>query len=61
MVTDTEHGLSEILDRITDGFIALDKNWHYTYMNKRAGEILNRDPQQMIGKHIWTEFPEGIG
>ncbi|HLG33667.1 MAG TPA: PAS domain S-box protein [Bacteroidia bacterium] len=61
MVTDTEHGLSEILDRITDGFIALDKNWCYTYMNKRAGEILNRDPQQMIGKHIWTEFPEGIG
>ena len=30
-------------------------------MNKRAGEIFNRDPQKMIGKHIWTEFPEGIG
>src|SRR5436305_14364285 len=51
----------DILDRISDAFVALDKNWRYTYMNKRAGEIFNRDPQKMIGKHIWTEFPEGIG
>src|SRR5436309_1531562 len=40
----------DILDRISDAFVALDKNWRYTYMNKRAGEIFNRDPQKMIGK-----------
>jgi PAS domain S-box-containing protein len=51
----------DIFDRISDAFVALDKNWCYTYMNKRAGEIFNRDPKKMIGKHIWTEFPEGIG
>src|SRR6476620_1838836 len=50
----------DIFDRISDAFVALDKNWCYTYMNKRAGEIFNRDPQKMIGKQIWTEFPEGI-
>ncbi len=53
--------LKSILERITDAFVALDKNWCYTYMNKKAGEIFNRQPEQMIGKHIWTEFPEGIG
>ena len=52
---------TEILERISDAFVALDKNWCYTYMNKKAGEIFNRNPQDMIGKHIWTEFPEGIG
>jgi PAS domain S-box-containing protein len=52
--------LSEILDRITDAFVALDNNWCYTYMNKKAGEIFNRDPKSMVGKYIWTEFPEGI-
>lgn len=49
------------LERVSDAFVALDKNWVYTYMNKKAGEIFNRDPEKMVGKHIWTEFPEGIG
>jgi PAS domain S-box-containing protein len=51
----------EILERISDAFVALDSKWCYTYMNKKAGEIFNRDPHAMIGRHIWTEFPEGIG
>ena len=49
-----------IFERITDAFMALDKNWCFTYMNKKAGEIFNCIPEQMIGKHIWTEFAEGI-
>ncbi|MES1215741.1 MAG: PAS domain S-box protein, partial [Bacteroidota bacterium] len=49
-----------IIDRISDAVVALDSNWCYTYMNKKAGEIFNRDPATMIGKHIWTEFPEDI-
>ncbi|HLF47362.1 MAG TPA: PAS domain S-box protein [Chitinophagaceae bacterium] len=52
--------LTDVFERITDAFVALDKNWCYTYMNKKAGEIFNRDPEKMIGRHIWTEFPEGI-
>jgi PAS domain S-box-containing protein len=53
--------LTTIFERITNAFVALDSKECYTYMNKRAGELLNRDPATMIGKHIWTEFPEGIG
>ena len=51
---------NSILERITEAFVSLDKNWCYTYMNKKAGEIFNRDPEKMVGKHIWTEFPEGL-
>lgn len=50
----------EIFDRITESIVALDENWCYTYVNKQAGEIFQRKPQELIGKHIWTEFPEGI-
>jgi PAS domain S-box-containing protein len=50
-----------VFERITDAFVALDANWCYTYMNQKAGEIFNRNPAEMIGKHIWTEFPEGVG
>lgn len=53
--------LVNTLENMTDGFVSLDKEWNYTYMNKRAGEIFGRKPQEMIGKHIWTEFPEGVG
>lgn len=43
--------------RITDAYIALDADWRYTHVNRRAGELLARDPGSLIGKHIWTEFP----
>ncbi|GAA4087330.1 PAS domain S-box protein [Mucilaginibacter panaciglaebae] len=52
--------IENILNSIADGFIALDKNFCYTYANKRIGEIMRRDPKQLIGKYIWTEFPDVI-
>jgi PAS domain S-box-containing protein len=53
--------LHDILERITDGFIALDKNFCYTYANKKIGEMLNRDPAGMIGKNVWEEYPDIVG
>jgi PAS domain S-box-containing protein len=51
--------LAVIFDRITDGFVALDKDWRFTYINKKAGELVGRRPEDLIGKHLWTEFAEG--
>ncbi len=47
--------------RITDAFIALDKNWRYTYLNKSAGELIQRDPASLIGKNVWEVFPDLVG
>jgi PAS fold. len=52
--------LETTLNNISDGFVSLDKNWCYTYVNVKAGEFLGRNPESLIGKHIWTEFPEGV-
>jgi PAS domain S-box-containing protein len=52
--------LVSIFDRISDGFVALDKNWKYTYMNIKAGEITRRDPKKVIGKKVLEVFPELI-
>ena len=49
--------LSDIFERITDGFIALDKNWRYTYVNKRVCQLMGIKQEDMIGKTIWNEFP----
>ncbi|TAL48642.1 MAG: PAS domain S-box protein [Chitinophagaceae bacterium] len=53
--------LNGIFERITDGFIALDKNFCYTYVNKKNGELVHRDPESLIGKNVWKEFPDAIG
>jgi PAS domain S-box-containing protein len=50
--------MTSILNRISNGFIALDDNSCYTYVNKVAGEILQRNPESLIGKNMWEVFPE---
>ena len=47
----------EAFDRLSDGCIALDREWRYTYVNAAAGDILGREPVELVGKHVWTEFP----
>ena len=51
--------LTRVLEATSDGFVALDADWRYTYVNAHAGRMFGRDPESLVGKHIWTEFPEG--
>lgn len=53
--------LNDIVERITDGFIALDKNFCYTYANKKIGAMTHKDPAELIGKNVWEVFPEAVG
>jgi signal transduction histidine kinase/CheY-like chemotaxis protein len=54
--------LNNIIERVNDGIVALDNEWRYTYVNERAAHILQKNnSQDLIGKHIWTEYPEGVG
>ena len=53
--------LTGIFERLTDAFVAFDKNWRYTYANKKAGELLRRPPETLIGKNVWEEFPDAVG
>jgi len=49
--------ITGIFERISDGFIALDRNFNYTYANKRIGELLHMDPASLIGKNLLDIFP----
>ncbi len=57
---ESKEEMFNILERVSDSFVALDKNWHYTYVNKNGAEHFGKTPEEMIGNHIWTMFPEGI-
>ncbi len=52
--------ISEVFQRVSDAIIAVDRNWNYTYINSKAEELLGKDPGYLIGRHIWTEFPEMV-
>jgi PAS domain S-box-containing protein len=52
---------ADLLARVTDGFVALDPDWNYTYVNDRAAELLGRRPEDLLGKNYHVEFPEAVG
>ena len=51
----------DILDRISDGFIALDKEWRYVYVNPKASELIGRQPAELLGKNMWELYPGSVG
>ena len=63
----SDRRIQAILESITDTFIALDRQWRFTYLNDRAldhmgsekGEELTREG--LLGKIFWEEFPELVG
>ena len=56
----SENNLFNTLERVSDAFVAIDTNFCYTYMNKKAGEIFHRDQQAIVGKNMWEEFPDWV-
>jgi PAS domain S-box-containing protein len=56
--------LAQTLDSITDIFVAIDREWRLEYLNPLARatfRALGKDPDQLIGKVLWEEFPNIVG
>ncbi len=49
--------LAEVLESITDGFIALDSEWRYTHVNQVAASLGMHTPAELLGNVLWYEFP----
>jgi PAS domain S-box-containing protein len=54
-----EERASLILESVTDAFFSLDREFRFSYMNATARRLLQRS--DLVGKHIWTEFPAARG
>jgi PAS domain S-box-containing protein len=52
--------LSLVLERITDGFFALDAQWRISYMNAQARKLLH-SRQDIIGEFWLDVFPKARG
>ena len=47
-----------ILESITDAFLALDSHWNITYLNPQASKLISQETAALIGCSFWQVFPE---
>ncbi|TGN06819.1 PAS domain-containing sensor histidine kinase [Leptospira ilyithenensis] len=50
--------LNKILETIRDAVFILDSNWNYIYLNSKALEMVELSADQIIGREVWTVFPQ---
>ena len=48
----------EVLESIADGFYTLDEEYRFTFLNAQAERVLQRRREDLLGKHVWREFPD---
>ncbi len=57
---ESDDKFKSLVERISDGFIALDNNWKYVYANHRAEEMFGRTNEYLVGKNIWDVYPNAV-
>lgn len=53
--------MENMLESLTDGFCAVDRDWRITYINGRALQMvapLNKSRSGLIGRKLWDEFED---
>jgi two-component system cell cycle sensor histidine kinase/response regulator CckA len=53
--------MTNILEKTTDGFFAVDSEWKLTYLNAEAEAMVNRKREDLLGGLLWEKFPALIG
>ncbi|MCB8818284.1 two-component system sensor histidine kinase NtrB [Desulfosporosinus shakirovi] len=48
----------KIMEGISDGFYALDRNVQFTFINKETQKFIGGNNVELIGKSIWEVFPK---
>jgi len=54
------HHLLTLIDSLSEGVFVLDKERRCTYLNRLAEELVGRPREELLGKHVWTLFPEAV-
>ena len=49
-----------VLESITDGFFALDRDWRFIYVNGTAEKMLGSPRTQLLGRNHWEMYPDAV-
>jgi PAS domain S-box-containing protein len=58
---DLERRLIDVLDRVSDSIVALDRDWRLVYVNQAAEKHFGVPRDQLLGRVCWDLFPETLG
>jgi two-component system cell cycle sensor histidine kinase/response regulator CckA len=58
---ESARAMTNILEKTTDGFFAVDSEWKLTYVNAEAEVMVGRKRDELLGGLLWERFPELIG
>ncbi|MEY4510367.1 MAG: hypothetical protein RLZZ450_2489 [Pseudomonadota bacterium] len=50
-----------VLKGVSDAIVSLDGEACYTFVNEQAARIFQRRPAELLGKQLWSLFPEAVG
>jgi PAS domain-containing protein len=46
-----EEKLAEAFESVSDAFYAVDRQWRFTYVNRRAQELWGRSNEELLAKN----------
>jgi two-component system, NtrC family, sensor kinase len=55
---ETRDRMVEILENSPDGFISVDANWRFTYINRNALHLTGKPREKLFGRSMWDTCPE---
>lgn len=63
LMADTKINLraADILESITDAFMAFDSEWRFVYVNDQSEKVMARTREELLGQSFWDEFPATVG
>jgi PAS domain S-box-containing protein len=51
-----------VLESISDGYVTLNSDWVYTYVNEKAASMMQgRKKEELVGMNIWDLNPDAVG
>jgi PAS domain S-box-containing protein len=46
------------LDSVSEGFVILDRDWRFAYINRAAERFIQKSRAELLGRSQWESFPE---
>ena len=51
----------DVLESISDAFYAVDEQWRFTYINRKAELLWGMRRDELQGRNLWEAFPQSVG
>ncbi len=58
---DSARRMTDVLEKTSDGFFAVDTEWNFTYLNAEAEVLFDAGRDSLLGQNLWATFPEMAG